>query len=199
MSSAPKLTKKQKKALAFRDRGKGKGKAKSFDELDNDIPVEEDQDRADAALYLAEEAAGLEAQAGLPKRAKKGGAQAEGESGDQDGQGTGKGKKRKRDERDVEVVKDRDEGEESAAPAKKTKKRKGADGAVVDAGEEEAEGNVKKQKFILFVGRSLSTSTTLVHLIVSAGNLKYTTTKAAVEQHFSQCGACPLSMHSSLA
>ncbi|OBZ79499.1 hypothetical protein A0H81_00802 [Grifola frondosa] len=35
MSSAQKLTKKQKKALAFRER-KGKGKAKDFDALDND-------------------------------------------------------------------------------------------------------------------------------------------------------------------
>lgn len=159
MSSAPKLTKKQKKALAFRDRGKGKGKAKSFDELDNDIPIEEDQDRADAALYLAEEVAGLEAQAGLPKHATKGSAQAEGESGYQDGQGKGKGKKRKREEGDAEVVKEQGKGEEDAAPAKKAKKkRKGVDGAAVDAGEDGGEDNVKKQKFILFVGRSLNAS-----------------------------------------
>nr|VWO94265.1 Glucanase (EC [Ganoderma boninense] len=184
MSAAPKLTKKQKKALAFRDRGKakGKGKAKSFDELDNDIPVEEDQDRADAALYLAEEAASLEAQAGLPEHATKGGPQAEGKSGVQDGKGQGKGKKRKREEGsgdgDGKMVKDGGKGEEGSAPTKKAKKRKGVDGAAVDAGEDEGEGNARKQKFILFVA-------------VWAGNLKYITTKEAVAQHFSQCDPPP--------
>ena len=108
MSSAPKLTKKQKKALAFRDRGKGKGKgkgkAKSLDELDNDIPVEEDQDRADAAL-LADEVTGLETQAGLPKDTKTRAAKAEDKSVAEDEKGQRKGKKRKRGKKkDVAVA-----------------------------------------------------------------------------------------------
>lgn len=166
MSSAPKLTKKQKKALAFRGRGKGKGegKAKSFDELGNDIPVDEDQDRADATLYLAEEAAGLEAPAGLPKHAKKGGVQTEGEPGRQDQREERKAKKRKREEHDARVEKGMDEWEGATAGVKPKKKRKDADRGAVD-GEQGADGSFKKQKFILFVGKSLRT-------VSSAGSSK---------------------------
>ncbi|TBU39083.1 hypothetical protein BD309DRAFT_929594 [Dichomitus squalens] len=175
MSSAPKLTKKQKKALAFRDRGKGKGKgkAKSFDDLDRDIPVEEDQDRADAALLLADEGASSEAEVGPPKDVVKGSAKVEGRSGAEDGREKGKGKKRKRDEEIVEVL---EKETECAAPKDKAKKkRKGADGDAVDVGEDaEGAGKTRKPKFILFVG-----------------NLKYTTTKEAVEQHFSKCDPPP--------
>ncbi|KAH9951026.1 hypothetical protein B0H21DRAFT_818854 [Amylocystis lapponica] len=50
MSASVKLTKKQKKALAFRER-KGKGRARAPDE-DNDVPVAEDQDRVEAEMQV---------------------------------------------------------------------------------------------------------------------------------------------------
>ena len=160
MSSAPKLTKKQKKALAFRERGKGKGKAKSFDELDNDIPVEEDQDRADAALLLADEVSGLETQAGLPKDTKTKDAKAESKSAAEDGKGQGKGKKRKREDGNVEMVEGGEEVVGATPKVQAKKKRKAADGTAMNTSEEgtedatEKEAKKGKQKFILFVGTS---------------------------------------------
>ncbi|KAI0778433.1 hypothetical protein BD413DRAFT_465306 [Trametes elegans] len=165
MSAAQKLTKKQKKALAFRER-KGKGKAKSFDELDNDVPVEENQDLAEAEVDAAPGA--VEAPQGRAADAKAGGAQ------DADALGSGhKPKKRKREEGPGETG-------EGAKEQKSKKKRKGEDGAGVVAGDA-AEGEVKeggkqkvKQRYILFVG-----------------NLRYTTTKETVEKHFSKCDPPP--------
>ncbi|KAI0639656.1 hypothetical protein C8Q77DRAFT_1152619 [Trametes polyzona] len=161
-----KLTKKQKKALAFRER-KGKGKAKSFDDLDNDVPVEENQDLAE--VQVGEEAAAVEAPAGRAKDAKKAGAP------DADAvEGGNKGKKRKREDEAAAV-----DGEGAKEQQQKPKKkRKGADGAGVAAGDAgegaKQEGKKVKQRYILFVG-----------------NLKYTTTKEAVEQHFSKCDPPP--------
>ncbi|KAI0375253.1 hypothetical protein BV20DRAFT_960350 [Pilatotrama ljubarskyi] len=165
MSAPQKLTKKQKKALAFRER-KGKGKAKSFDELDNDVPVEENQDLAE--VQVDEEPGPVEAPAGRAADAKKGGAQ------DADAlDGGNKGKKRKREEGNAGDA-------EGAKEQKSKKKRKGADGAGVDTGDA-AEGDGQedgkkkvKQRYILFVG-----------------NLRYTTTKEAVEKHFSKCDPPP--------
>ncbi|KAH9846855.1 hypothetical protein C2E23DRAFT_743270 [Lenzites betulinus] len=165
--SAQKLTKKQKKALAFRER-KGKGKSNSFDDLDNDVPVDENQDRAEAEVD--EEAGAVEAPAGRAPGAKKGAAPDAEALGD-----GGKGKKRKREEGPV------DGDGEGAKETKPKKKRKGADGAGVAAGDAaEAEGEAKedgkkvKQRYILFVG-----------------NLKYNTTKETVEKHFSKCDPPP--------
>lgn len=188
MSSAPKLTKKQKKALAFRER-KGKGKVKSFDELDNDIPVEENQDLAEAEGD--EEAPSVEAQARPAASTKKGGA----EGADTVGSAH-KGKKRKRELEDTGDTKDKDVGVEEGDTAKQKakKKRKGVDGSGVevetDESAEKGKGNSKngKQRYILFIG--------MLHLLVEChasnhiilGNLKYTTTKEAVEKHFSKCG-----------
>ncbi|KAI0332024.1 hypothetical protein GY45DRAFT_1321573 [Cubamyces sp. BRFM 1775] len=163
--SAQKLTKKQKKALAFRER-KGKGKAKSFDELDNDVPVEENQDLAE--VQDGEEADPVEAPAGRAPDAKKGGAE-DAEVLD----GGKKGKKRKREDGDGQ------EQQQEGAKEQKSKKRKGADGQGVDAGdtadgESKGDGKKQKQRYILFVG-----------------NLKYTTTKEAVEKHFAKCDPPP--------
>ncbi|KAI0801021.1 hypothetical protein C8Q74DRAFT_1364672 [Fomes fomentarius] len=175
MSSAPKLTKKQKKALAFRER-KGKGKAKGFDELDNDVPIEENQDLAEAELD--EEAPPVEAQARPATSTKKGGA----ESADTVGSAH-KGKKRKREVEDTgDESKDKDVGVEEGDTGKQKakKKRKGVDSSGVevetDESAEKGKGNSKngKQRYILFVG-----------------NLKYTTTKEAVEKHFSKCDPPP--------
>jgi len=169
MSSAQKLTKKQKKALAFRER-KGKGKATVLDEEDNDVPVLEEQDTLEAqAEGGAVEDEAKPAQHAAAARAK-----------DEDvlgGDQPKKPKKRKREE-DKAVVDD------DAKPKQKKKKRRvgdGEDGAAVDggsdaeAGEQGGEGKGKaKQRFILFVG-----------------NLKYTTSKEVIDKHFSACDPPP--------
>ncbi|KAI0673386.1 hypothetical protein C8Q78DRAFT_968332 [Trametes maxima] len=168
MSTPQKLTKKQKKALAFRER-KGKGKAKSFDELDNDVPVDENQDLAE--LEVGEENSTMEVPTGRAADAQKGGAQ------DADVVVEGhKGKKRKRED----GAGSRDDGDVKKEQ-KSAKKQKAADGTGRDTGDaaaEEAkadgEGKKIKQRYILFVG-----------------NLKYTTTKEAVEKHFSKCDPPP--------
>ncbi|THG97722.1 hypothetical protein EW026_g4325 [Hermanssonia centrifuga] len=160
MSSTPKVTKKQKKALAFRER-KGKGKA-TTNELDgdNDVPVMENQDLAEAEM----EDSVLEGQKGA-KKAKESHKEVVEE-----------GKKRKRD------------NEEGGQETKAKKKQKGKSGDVVELSASKAEGEgepseekepkaktkVKQQKFILFVG-----------------NLKYTTTKEAVQAHFASCEPTP--------
>lgn len=150
MSGQQKLTKKQKKALAFRDR-KGKGKPQSFDDLD-DVPVDENQDCAEVELDA--EADDVEAPAGRKAGAKKGAAQDAEALGDGD---RGKGKKRKREEK----PEGDEEAKEDGAGEKNTKKkRKGADGAGVAAGDAVGEDAKKadskkpqgKQRFILFVG-----------------------------------------------
>lgn len=172
------MTKKQKKAHAFRDR-KGKGKPQSFDDLD-DVPVDENQDRAEVEL----------APAGRKADAKKGAAQDAEALGDGD---RGKGKKRKREEKPDGDA----EAKEDGAGEKKTKKkRKGADGAGVAAGDAVKEGAKEdtkkaqaKQRFILFVGEFQAGHTgALLSQEFCSGNLKYTTTKEAVEKHFAKCG-----------
>lgn len=139
MSGQQKLTKKQKKALAFRDR-KGKGKPQSFDDLD-DVPVDENQDRAE--VELGAEADVVEAPAGRKASAKKGAAQDAEALGDGD---RGKGKKRKREEKPDG---DEEAKEDGAGEKKTKKKRKGADGAGVasgDAVEEDGKEESKKEE-----------------------------------------------------
>lgn len=139
MSAAAKLTKKQKKALAFRER-KSKGKAKATDEdLDNDVPIMEDQDIADAEV----EDTGMEGQKA-------------GQSKDHSRPQVVEGKKRKRDTSES--------GEQDGEKTKPKKRKKDPEQAESTMAEEEtgeaveeknAEGKKKKdkqQRLILFVG-----------------------------------------------
>lgn len=144
MSSAPKLTKKQKKALAFRER-KGKGKAKTFDDLDNDIPVEENQDLAEAEDF--DPSPPLERPEGRPPSAQEG----EGETSR-----NAKGKKRKRDEKTDEAGEEVAGGGDGAKPSQGKKKRKVVDGQGIEAGKsaETNSAESSKQRYILFVGES---------------------------------------------
>ncbi|KZT75091.1 hypothetical protein DAEQUDRAFT_761053 [Daedalea quercina L-15889] len=171
MSASQKLTKKQKKALAFRER-KGKGKAKAFEE-DNDVPIIEDQ----ATLEAEAEAWPVEDEAKPKKHA--GAARTKDASllGDDQPQ---RPKKRKREEEGDEEMVDEPSSKQKQ---KKTKRRvdDGEDGAAVSegddsqAGEQIGEGKGKaKQRLILFVG-----------------NLKYTTPKEAIDKHFSACNPPP--------
>jgi len=155
MSTEQKLTKKQRKGVAFRQR-KGKGRP---DAPGGDVPEREDID-------------------------------AEGLDEDEPRQGAGKAlseqarpptKKRKRSE---ETAGDRDDGKEKAQPAnantKKKRKTVSKEAEKEEKGEEhkaEPQEDGKKpvkSRFILFVG-----------------NLKYTTSKDAIQQHFAACDPPP--------
>ncbi|KIP12542.1 hypothetical protein PHLGIDRAFT_124066 [Phlebiopsis gigantea 11061_1 CR5-6] len=157
MSAPAKLTKKQKKALAFRDR-KGKDKAKATDDQEeNDVPVMEDQDAAAAEV---EDSAMGHAQ--TDKHQDRSPAQVV------------EGKKRKRDAGEAA-----EHGGGKGKPKKRKKDSEQAETVVSgngDAGQEvsKTKAKSKPQRFILFVG-----------------NLKYSTTKEAVQAHFAQCEPPP--------
>lgn len=196
-SSIQKLTKKQKKALAFRDRGKKKPTStddvstthrashagNDGDDLveveDNAIPVMEDQDIADM------QSSSVEVEGGNKVGKKRGGDSSQ--KGDEAGSGKGKGKAKVRAEKD---------GVGDAAPALKnkgkdvSKKRKRDDEDADGEGEQDVKKQLKKkktakegeeeedrkaQRFILFVG-----------------NLKYTTSKDQILAHFSK--VCSMSL-----
>jgi len=189
-----KLTKKQKKSLAFRDRKSGKKASSSakndgdgaLDMDDNAVPVSEDQDLAAMDVDVVEPAAGKgkgKSGAAAPEKEKnsasakgKGkGKAAEASTGPADSgepAKAGKSKKRKRE--------DEEEGEGAAegATVKKKKAKKAKEGGD-KPGEETAEGKKKEaanknQRFILFLG-----------------NLAYTTKKEAILAHFSVCDPPP--------
>ena len=164
-SSQKRLTKKQQKALAFRDRKSGKktkGSNKDDDlaEMDsNAIPAMEDQDLAGLTGGEVEVAASLD-QAQDQERRKKGDTTAKGK-GKRKGEDGGTkvevaptlGRKRKR-EQDEEVREDEGEGvamevdgEEKVEKGQPRKKEK----QVGKEGNADGEDS-RKQKFILFVG-----------------------------------------------
>lgn len=192
MSSAQKITKKQKKALAFRERkGKGKGKAQGTDDAeDNDVPVIEDQDALEA-----EAEAGPVEDAPQPAKHTRA-ARATDASAVGDGQPK-QAKKRKREEDDEAAVGD---GQSKQKQKKKKRKAGGEDGAAVTEGDDaEAEGSVGegkgkgKQRFILFVGEFIVECWMHMlhgHFTCVAGNLKYATPKELIEKHFAACGTC---------
>ncbi|KAJ7161340.1 hypothetical protein C8R43DRAFT_880674 [Mycena crocata] len=171
MSAPQKLTKKQKKGIAFRDR-KGTKSRPNGDPAgleDNQVPVLEVQDLADgeadsAALEVASEQGALVASKG--KEARKDNEKAKDPAVPS--------KKRKRDNAavvgEVEVAKK--ERESEGPKRKKTKGSPGSTGVAGDAGKA-TEAQVK-QRFILFVG-----------------NLKYTTTAEVIKTHFAVCDPPP--------
>ncbi|KAK7694973.1 hypothetical protein QCA50_002161 [Cerrena zonata] len=164
--SSDKLTKKQKKAQAFRDR-KGKGKSKaSAEDLQNDVPIAEDQDIAEIDDLETQETSQPVEERVVPSKESK---------------EKVVGKKRKREQQEERPV-SKKEGE-----SKKSKKRKGGDGEGVAVGVSEdgegaseekskkgKKGEARQQRFILFVG-----------------NLKYTTGREAVQKHFAACTPPP--------
>ena len=164
MSAPQKLTKKQKKGVAFRER---KGKHVPKDSLDdNDIPILEEQDAADIEIPAVENTE-------VEKKTSKG----KGKAKAKDGGEPEVGKKRKRQDDEEGVTVENDAKVADAAP--KSKKKKTVKSKDKDS----------KQRFILFVGKSspafLSTFSDL-----SAGNLKYTTSLEDIQTHFAACGTC---------
>lgn len=178
MSTTQKLTKKQKKGLAFRERQSSKrkpGDATIADMDDNAVPIMEDQDLATIS------GDGLQIE-GDPKQTKSTTSTGEVEKGS--GQSEGKGKEKRKQESGLDVEsngprKRKRESEVDVEEVKKSavvKRKKSGDeesgeGVGKDVGSTTAQ---QKQRFILFVG-----------------NLKYTTSREAIAAHFAACDPPP--------
>ncbi|KAF9527745.1 hypothetical protein CPB83DRAFT_814913 [Crepidotus variabilis] len=196
MSIPPKLTKKQKKGLAFRER-KGKSTStstsskhstlkKNVSDLDhNAYPAMEDQDLLGLDGGEGEVRGDEDEKQGEEGKDKERNEEERKESG-KIGKGKrkaatedvhvpvavlkdGKGKKRKREE--GEGVEENKETEAGGKKGSNKTKRKKVDGEAADTGDQ---NDSTKQRFILFVG-----------------NLKYTTTKDAITKHFVACDPPP--------
>ncbi|KAF8973613.1 hypothetical protein BDZ97DRAFT_1647687 [Flammula alnicola] len=189
MSATQKLTKKQKKGLAFRERKSGKQQRR--DELSametNAVPAVEDQDITGHHSDTVE--------IGGDVRQTKGnavddtiGSKGQPKEGKVGGKGKGKAKtedvpvavevvrkaskKRKREEEAAEAAKGV-EGVAEENPTKKSAKRKKV-GEETKAKAGESTEKSSKQRFILFLG-----------------NLKYTTPLEAIQAHFAACDPPP--------
>ena len=198
MDNVPRLTKKQKKSLAFRERRKGKPPSSSRHEPEMDdtgLPAMENQDvarissRGVEAWELAENAVHSR------RKSTKAGERSGRRKADT-------GSSRQRPEENVGVVagtkakRKRQGDQESTTEGQKPKKRKTEweHGDHVE-GTESEEGEVKaqtKHRFILFLGTSLASDELRLHVSLSkkipVGNLKYTTSRDDILQHFSACG-----------
>ncbi|EIN14028.1 hypothetical protein PUNSTDRAFT_57376 [Punctularia strigosozonata HHB-11173 SS5] len=172
MDSTTKLTKKQRKAFAFRERKTKNKKKESDDPEEQAVPVMEDQDMAEVETLAPQESLeGEPSRSGTKRSHDAEAVQTPKEAGKS-------GKKRKHDERGVveetsAVVPNQDPAE---APRSAKKRRREQETTSSADGVEEASNPSKprKQKYILF-----------------AGNLKYTTTKEAIAAHFSCCEPQP--------
>jgi len=169
MGAPQKLTKKQKKGLAFRERKTGKNKNAAEGDMDihdNAVPILENQDIA--GLYGSEvedervEKKESKSTSGSHQTSSKGKEKAIEESL------VGKTKKRKREAADLEF------GQIETTMGERSQKRKkgGSKDDPLD-NTEKVQGQ-GKQRFILFVG-----------------NLKYTTSKETIENHFAACDPPP--------
>ncbi|RXW22594.1 hypothetical protein EST38_g3285 [Candolleomyces aberdarensis] len=188
-----KLTKKQKKSLAFRERKTGKqsrdtkstGNPSTNEDEDeyglaevdvNAIPAMEDEVLPGVAGGSVQVEGVLGEEKGKQGKAKRDkGDKSKGKRPNQDGAEAvgvaaqaGKGQKRKREADEAEV-----DGA-GVGDGEKGRKRKKAAKKEEEDGEGEGERNRAKQKFILFVG-----------------NLKYTTSKEAIQRHFAACNPPP--------
>lgn len=142
MNTVDKLTKKQKKTLAFRDRKSGKRKDHNASYMDadddNGVPTMEDQDMADAQrdpLEVEVEEMGSKGKSSLKNSTGKAVSEA-----------------KPRDKQTVEGSKKRPrEGDEITAQAGREAKRAKV---LVDTGKTDEKNVNKKQRFILFVGMS---------------------------------------------
>lgn len=160
MTTTPKLTKKQKKSLAFRERSKhGKSKDGIDSEMVNDIPIQENQD--EAAIELGEvEAADVRRKDESTARPREGVRKAKAAKDDSTVKGeveaqTPKKRKRSREESEVAV--------EGQVPRKRAKKpAREAEGGSEATEAEKTDKSSIKQRFILFVGM-LPSESSLCH------------------------------------
>lgn len=187
MSAPQKLTKKQKKGIAFRDRKVSKSRSHGGPAglEDNEVPVLEVQDLADDEVDSPALEGGTKQGVLVdPKGKEKGKESRKGKEKAKDSGGVPSSpaqKKRKRDDAAVDSEAVATEGQDEKVDGPKRKKAKGT-------GESAKEGKAQvKQRFILFVGKlKLLLSTFIPHCY--AGNLKYTTTAEAIKAHFAACG-----------
>ncbi|RDB29645.1 hypothetical protein Hypma_015744 [Hypsizygus marmoreus] len=166
MSATPKLTKKQKKGLAFRERKTGKTKDKDDRPQleDNDIPVLEDQDT------LGAEGVDVQVETVVERKKKKLHAEIEG------GSAKTKGKRKAEEEPEMSKKRKRDgdvDGDNVKEEKQHVKRKKTVD-AVAETKVTKIPAANSKQRFILFVG-----------------NLKYTTSLEAIKAHFAACDPPP--------
>ena len=182
MPNTTRLTKRQKKGLAFRERKHGKRKDKPPGNLDDDI---DDASFKDQALVDAPQ----------DQQASQAGAEPfvwqAGGKGDE----TQAGRMVVAEKKGKRKVDEETEGTLAESDQPKSKRRRGPDGRPLHCieqpvdrvgGGEGKEGEKTKQRFILFLGMYL-----VRHVLrtphPSPGNLKYTTTLEAIRAHFSTC------------
>ncbi|EGO04810.1 hypothetical protein SERLA73DRAFT_173960 [Serpula lacrymans var. lacrymans S7.3] len=189
MASSQNLTKKQKKAVAFRDRKHGKPKTKgqienAGDDEDyvHDVPVQEDQDLADVqGDILGDEDESAPVEVGVFGKSKEKERPRPRSKEDPDSMVVEpKPKKRKREavvETKVQSAKCKGSGGEENPKTKEIQGNSGHGLGVVEKSDGEEQKDAKnqgKQRFILFLG-----------------NLKYTTTMEAIQGHFAACDPPP--------
>lgn len=189
LMTAQKLTKKQKKGLAFREKRTGKTKkndAAVSDGLEgNEVPVMELQDEADAQAdtdSVEDPSVDKKNKKSSVDDKGKGSAKGKGKASENDTPVVAASKKRPR-----EVSSDQEENKESE---KTRKKRKGGPDGVGPSVSENppTQATPAKQRFILFVGACLRFHIVILLSYSDSGNLKYTTTAEAVQAHFAMCG-----------
>jgi len=172
MSSNPKLTKRQKKGIAFR---KGKGKSKNQGDLEHDVPILELQDLSDGRASSEEGGEDIQgaqrSDGGERKGRKEAVVQKDGEK---EGLVVATKKRKREVAEDAQGAGDL-EGEDGPSGKRGVKRTKGDAGDVAEDAEQGASKTEKsKQRFILFLG-----------------NLKYTTTLESIEAHFAACDPPP--------
>lgn len=172
MSSTPKLSKRQKKGIAFRE---GKGKAKKQGDLEHDVPILELQDLIDGRA--SDEEGGEGAQRSVGGKGKGREEAVVQKDGEKKGLVVATKKRKREVAEDAQGTGDL-EGEDGQSGRRKVKRTKGDAGTVPEDAEEAEQGESKieksKQRFILFLG-----------------NLKYTTTLESIQAHFAACDPPP--------
>lgn len=150
MSSTPKLSKRQKKGIAFRE---GKGKAKKQGDLEHDVPILELQDVIDSRA--SDEEGGEGAQRSVGGKGKGREEVVVQKDGEKKGLVVATKKRKREIAEDAQGTGDL-EGEEGQSGRRKVKRTKGDAGTVAEDAEEAEQGESKieksKQRFILFLG-----------------------------------------------
>ncbi|KAG2057033.1 hypothetical protein BDR06DRAFT_952124 [Suillus hirtellus] len=172
MSSTPKLTKRQKKGIAFRE---GKGKLKNQGDLEHDVPILELQDLSDGRASGeegGEDIQGAQRSVGGERKGRK--ETVVQKDGKKEGLVVATKKRKREVAEDAQGAGDL-EGEDGPSGKRGVKRTKGNAGDVAeDAEQGESKIEKSKQRFILFLG-----------------NLKYTTTLESIEAHFAACDPPP--------
>lgn len=194
MAPTAKLTKRQKKGIAFRERKHRTSKDEALDTPnipEDEIDVRELEHQTLATPVQDQQVRQVSEEAVVRR---------------------GKPRTEDREEAETQVVVAKKRKRKAGEEAKRTpessepkpKRRRGSDGSALDDMEElvedhietgeterEGEGEKTKQRFILFLG-TIFFVRPILHISLnpphSPGNLKYTTTPEAIQAHFSICG-----------